>query len=184
VPTQGETQIFKKYRKLLILFGERAGDRIQDPVIENHVTAICDGRRGRSEELHARDILPTLTLELRKARAQVRAREAGRPSLDRESRWRRGRGKNWSRTEALLPAHAIAFQKSLNRFYFSAQKGLKMSDAHPRKTSLPIALPDTSIAIPRNDQRRDLYPIRQPDPPKFPRRPSLAMRRRRRLVNS
>jgi hypothetical protein len=51
-----------------------------------------------------------------------------------------------------------------------------------RKTGLPLSLPDHSLAIPRND-RPDLFPIRQPDPPKFRRRPSLANRRRRHLLN-
>jgi hypothetical protein len=58
-----------------------------------------------------------------------------------------------------------------------------MSDE--RRLGLPISLPDTSVAIPRNDRRIDLVPIRQPQP-RVPlgRKPSLAARRRRRLINS
>jgi hypothetical protein len=45
-----------------------------------------------------------------------------------------------------------------------------------------VTLPDTSLAIPRDDQRRDLFPIRPPTPTKLIRRPSLANRRRRHLT--
>jgi hypothetical protein len=61
-----------------------------------------------------------------------------------------------------------------------------MSDREPRAIvkGLPVTLPDTSLAIPRNDQRRDLYPIRQPEPQRpIGHRPSLAARRRRRFIN-
>jgi hypothetical protein len=50
--------------------------------------------------------------------------------------------------------------------------------------SLPVTLPDTSLAIPRNDQRRDLFPIRPPEPPRPARRQSLAHRRRRQLIGA
>jgi hypothetical protein len=53
-----------------------------------------------------------------------------------------------------------------------------------RGTALRVTLPDTSIAIPQDHQRRDLFPIRAPKPPKFPRRPSLAQRRRSHLMNT
>jgi hypothetical protein len=61
-----------------------------------------------------------------------------------------------------------------------------MTDPAPdRKIGIPLSLPDHSLAIPRSAERRDLYPIRQPDPPRMvPRKPSLAARRRRRLTNS
>jgi hypothetical protein len=44
-----------------------------------------------------------------------------------------------------------------------------------------VTLPDTSIALPRTDQRRDLYPIRQPEPTPRPFRQSVAGRWRRRV---
>jgi hypothetical protein len=53
-----------------------------------------------------------------------------------------------------------------------------------RRFSLPVTLPDTSIAVPRKGARPDLFPIRAPEPPKFVRRPSLATRRRARLMNT
>ncbi len=52
-----------------------------------------------------------------------------------------------------------------------------------REPCLPVTLPDTSLAIPRDTERRDLFPIRKPKQSKpAPRRPSLATRRRRRLT--
>lgn len=54
-----------------------------------------------------------------------------------------------------------------------------------QRLRLPVSLPDTSVAIPRSDQRPDLFPIRQAQPQgPIGRKPSLAARRRRRLVNS
>ncbi|KJC35644.1 hypothetical protein UP09_30950 [Bradyrhizobium sp. LTSP885] len=50
------------------------------------------------------------------------------------------------------------------------------------RESLPITLPDTSLAIPRSDERRDLYPIRKPPVINRPAKPSLGRRRRRRLM--
>ena len=57
-----------------------------------------------------------------------------------------------------------------------------MSEAQgPR---LLVSMPDSSIAIPR-DGRPDQYPIRDPAPQRpTGDRPSLAVRRRRRLLNS
>ena len=50
-------------------------------------------------------------------------------------------------------------------------------------TGLPLTLPDTSLTIPRDTTRRDLYPIRQPEHRKpSPRRPSLGARRRQHLA--
>ena len=51
-----------------------------------------------------------------------------------------------------------------------------------RETSLPVTLPDKSLAIPRDRERRDQFPIRNPEPAKRPARPSLGRRRRRRLT--
>jgi hypothetical protein len=64
-----------------------------------------------------------------------------------------------------------------------------MSDtptAAPKNSrSLPVTLPDTSLAIPRGADRPDLFPIRQPEPQRpIGHRPSLAARRRRRFVNT
>jgi hypothetical protein len=53
-----------------------------------------------------------------------------------------------------------------------------------RRFGLPVTLPSSSIAIPRKVARPDLYPIRPAEPPKFIRRPSLATRRRARLMNT
>jgi hypothetical protein len=53
-----------------------------------------------------------------------------------------------------------------------------------RKSELRVTLPDTSVAVSRDGQRRDLFPIRAPEPPRFVRRPSLATRRRARLMNT
>ena len=54
----------------------------------------------------------------------------------------------------------------------------------PREASLPVTLPDSSVAIPRDvtRERRDLFPIRKPEPVNRPARPSLGRRRRRRLI--
>lgn len=57
-----------------------------------------------------------------------------------------------------------------------------MSDREPGPLPpLPVTLPDTALAIPRNTERRDQFPIHKPEPKPQPHRVSLAARRRRQL---